>query len=108
MNISEKIQKLLRKKFSYNIQSKLSNNEFGIKFKDGEGTIYTVDFITVFPLNENYARLFWEVLGDIPVNENEELEEPFLYFELGDHREEVWSWFEETFNIRVYDLMYSK
>lgn len=37
----------------------------------------------------------WLELGDIPVDDNDCIEEPFLHFEVGDHREEIWHWFEE-------------
>lgn len=52
------------------------------------------------------AKDLWEKLGDIPVDVDGEIEEPFLDFEVGTDREEIWHWFEEKFNIRVYDLMY--
>lgn len=46
-------------------------------------------------------KLLWQKLGDVPVNDDGELEEKFLHFEEGTDREEIWSWFEETFNISV-------
>lgn len=36
----------------------------------------------------------WVQLGDIPVNENDELDEPFLHFPKGTDKMEVWHWFE--------------
>lgn len=55
------------------------------------------------------AAELWSKLGDIPVNTQEEIEEAFLEFEKGTHREEIWTWFEEKFNLSVADdLMYSK
>ena len=45
--------------------------------------------------------------GDIPMNpETECIECDWNGFSAGTHREEIWHWFEEEFNIRVYDLMY--
>ena len=37
----------------------------------------------------------WKELGDIPINDDEEIEEPFLHFEKGTDRYEIWHWFEE-------------
>lgn len=52
------------------------------------------------------ARRLWAMLGDIPVNDDGALEEPFLAFPVGTDREDIWSWFEEVFNISVaVDLM---
>jgi hypothetical protein len=48
----------------------------------------------------------WEVLGDIPINDREEIEKPFLHFKIGTPRENIWHWFESTFNLSVsIDLM---
>ena len=52
------------------------------------------------------AKILWEKLGDIPINDEEELDEPFMQFEKGTDRYEVWHWFEEKFNVSVAkDLM---
>jgi hypothetical protein len=48
-------------------------------------------------------------LGDVPVNDDDEIEESFLQFEAGVDRESIWTWFEETFNLSVAeDLMFDK
>jgi hypothetical protein len=47
----------------------------------------------------------WERLGDVPVNDDGEIEEDFLHFPTGTDREEIWSWIEETYDVSVYDLM---
>lgn len=53
------------------------------------------------------AKGLWKALGDIPVNEDDEIEESFLHFEIGEDKLEIWSWFEETFDLSVAkDLMY--
>lgn len=36
----------------------------------------------------------WRLLGDVPVNEDDELEEAFFHFEAGTDRSDVWAWFE--------------
>ena len=54
------------------------------------------------------AKELWSQLGDVPVNEDGEIETAFLGFEVGTDREDIWSWFEEEFDLSVAeDLMYS-
>lgn len=47
----------------------------------------------------------WQDFGDIPINDNDEIEESFLDFPKGTNRFEIWHWFEETFQISVITLM---
>lgn len=47
----------------------------------------------------------WELLGDIPVNDDDEIEEDFLGFPEGTHKEEVWYWFDEVYPAGVCRLM---
>lgn len=52
------------------------------------------------------AKALWEQLGNIPINEDEELDEDFMDFEKGTDRYEVWHWFEDKFDISIAkDLM---
>jgi hypothetical protein len=56
------------------------------------------------------AQSLWSALGDIPVNEDDELDADFVNsfntFEKGECKFEVWHWFENTFNLSVAkDLM---
>lgn len=54
------------------------------------------------------ARALWRKLGDTPINDDGELEEPFLQFEIGTPREDIWHWFETVFNLSVHDdLMFA-
>ena len=56
--------------------------------------------------NLEKAKELWEQFGDISINDNDEIEEPFLDFSIGTNRFEIWEWFEEKFNISVaVDLM---
>lgn len=55
------------------------------------------------------AKHLWRILGDIPIDDDEEIEEQFLTFEVGTDRYEIWSWFEYYFNLSVHeDLMFPK
>jgi hypothetical protein len=60
--------------------------------------------ISITGRTANYFRL-WTILGDTPVNEAEEIEIDFLNFPKGTHRETIWHWFEETFNVVINDKM---
>lgn len=49
----------------------------------------------------------WEKLGDIPVNENDEIEENFLNFPVGTSKFDIWHWFDERCPNNLHDdLMY--
>lgn len=51
----------------------------------------------------------WDQLGDIPVNGDGEIDEPFLDFDVGTDREDIWNWFEEQNNdFVVGDIMNGK
>lgn len=64
-----------------------------------------------FDSAEEYMNLdvdeLWHEFGDIPMNpETECIEYDWRDFPAGTHREDIWHWFEETFGVRVHDLMY--
>lgn len=56
----------------------------------------------------------WDKLTDIPTDGLDGIEEDFLHFKVGTHREDVWHWFEEqnpdfsVYKIQngVYDDLY--
>ncbi len=55
---------------------------------------------------EIYVKDLWEEFGDVPMNpDTEEIEKPWKHFLPGTHREDIWHWFEEQFNISVAELM---
>ncbi len=52
------------------------------------------------------ARLLWKELADVPLNQFEEIDAKFivsnvLTFEKGTDINDIWSWFEETYNISI-------
>ena len=66
------------------------------------------DFIvfTSFERNLDGAKVFWDMLGNVPTNEKAELDEDFFFFTIGTDNEDVWYWVEEEFNVSVAkDLM---
>lgn len=51
----------------------------------------------------------WEQFGDVPMNpETECIEEPFMGWGAGIHREEIWHWFDERHSKGVAYLMYGR
>lgn len=43
----------------------------------------------------------WRKLGEVPVNEFDELDQPFLHFEAGVPKQNVWHWFERAFDCSI-------
>ena len=57
---------------------------------------------------EKIGKIFWEQFTDVPVDpETECIDVDFLEFPKGAYREDVWHWFEKTFGLKVYDLLYA-
>jgi len=57
--------------------------------------------------NIEEAKRLWDLLGDVPTNDDNEIDEEFLHFEKGTDVFEIWHWFEEKFDLSVAeDLMY--
>lgn len=51
----------------------------------------------------------WDDFADVPMDpETECMEEPFLFFKAGTHREEIWNWFDEHHSKGVYWLLYER
>ena len=49
----------------------------------------------------------WAEFGDVPMNpETECMEQPFLGFPVGTHREDIWHWFDERHSKGVAYLLY--
>ena len=40
---------------------------------------------------------FWNDLGDIPVDDDGIIQEPFLWWPKGTNREDIWHWFDEKY-----------
>jgi len=51
---------------------------------------------------ELHVKDLWLEFGDVPMDpETECIEEDWNDFSAGTHREEIWHWFEETFDVSV-------
>lgn len=70
----------------------------------GSDNSYNIDTLKD---RDNDLKELWEMFGDVPMNpETECMEEAFLGFPAGTHREEIWHWFDERYSKGVYALMY--
>ena len=56
--------------------------------------------------NIKQALKVWEELGDVPVNDNDEIEVYFKGWEIGTDKFKIWHWIENTYNVSIAnDLM---
>ena len=52
------------------------------------------------------AKALWDIFGEVPINDKDEIVEEFLWFKKGTYRFDIWHWFEEYFGLSIYeDLM---
>jgi len=56
---------------------------------------------------DRYLESLWLESSDVPLNPNTEcIEEPYLCFSIGTHREEIWRWFDKHHSKGVAYLLY--
>ena len=48
----------------------------------------------------------WQKLRDIPINDEDEIEEDFMHFPSETDRFEIWHWIEDTYNVSVNTLQF--
>ncbi|MFD3435261.1 hypothetical protein [Alteromonas macleodii] len=70
------------------------------RVKHPQGNIWPLD-------NAIYvAEILWGVFSDVTTNDDDYIEQPFLHFDVGTERFEIWLWFENYFDLSVMtDLM---
>ena len=69
------------------------------EFLDDEDTVYT----------DEQLEAFWTQFGAIPMDpETERMEDDFLCFPRGTHREEIWHWFDKRHSKGVVYLLYGE
>jgi hypothetical protein len=59
-----------------------------------------VDRVMKIEIGEE-AKKLWAELGDIPINEDEEIDVDWHTFTKGTNRFDIWHWFEEKFDLSV-------
>lgn len=67
--------------------------EYNAEKKDWIQVKPTLEIDQKMELAEIYE--LWDELCDIPTDDNDKIEEPFLDFKPGAHREDIWHWFED-------------
>lgn len=50
-------------------------------------------------------KSLWLDFGNIPINDDDQIQEPFLNFEAGTDRFEIWEWFDLRYPGGVYGLI---
>ena len=94
------------------IQLRMSEFDYSYYITTGNNTLHFVTKSNVFhmPLTKfdyilktplNIVMLLWNKLGDIPINDDEEIEIPFEHFIVGSEKLEIWHWFEWFFDISI-------
>ena len=68
-----------------------------------EGFIADVDDSTI-PFNDSELETLWKLFGDVPINNDDEIEEDFIDFPAGTYRFEIWHWFDELYSKGVKAL----
>lgn len=56
--------------------------------------------------NDTELENLWNSLVDVPMNENEQLEDDWFIFPKGTDKEEIWHWFDEQYSKGVSYLLY--
>lgn len=71
--------------------------------------IYNAKYYPDKPRKSNELKAIkelWEAFGEVPIDNNDKILERFCKFPQGTSKFEVWTWFEEEFNVSVaMDLM---
>lgn len=76
-------------------------------FREFQNLVDLKNKISSIVKTKECATMLWQKLGDIPINENEEIDEDFLHFSKGCDKSDVWHWVEDFFNVSIVkDLMY--
>ena len=74
--------------------------------KEDTFRLQTIKGFVECPLNEVNHKILWNRLGDIPTNEDNEIEEPFLHFGVGTETTDIWIWFEWFFDIQLGEVYF--
>ena len=65
-----------------------------------------LDEISTLAERDAELERLWAEFGDVPMNpETECMDEPFLGFPVGTHREDIWHWFDERHSQGVAYLL---
>lgn len=51
-------------------------------------------------------KTLWRTFGNIPINNDDEIDTSFLHFKKGTCRFKIWKWFEDAYNVCIGDILY--
>lgn len=84
--------------FTKKIANENEDNDFAIEtFQDAKDYIEKYCYNLIF-IDE---AIFWNLLGDVAVDENDDIDEDFLIFDKGTDKFYIWDWFEENFDTQI-------
>lgn len=69
------------------------------------GALQDIDSNTT-TLSKKELMKLWLLFGDIPINDQDEIEEEFFGFPVGTNRFDIWHWFDERYTDGVHALIY--
>jgi hypothetical protein len=87
------------------LQSRLTSIDYHHSIKNDIFVFVTKKNVIEIPISQVEWKIFWDKLGNIPINEDEEIEEPFEHFEIGTNKFEIWKWFEWYFEITLGEVL---
>lgn len=90
-------------------QKRMKDNEYHYNIATADNILHFTSKKETYeiPAKEFEWRMLWDKLSNVPVNEDDELEESFEHFEAGTDKEDVWRWFEWFFDISLGKELFS-
>lgn len=86
----------------------LAGGDWNVVYTDIILPIFLESSVTLTIVYQDVKEL-WNQFGDVPMDlKTESLELPWHGFQKGTFREDIWHWFERTFEISVTELMYGE
>lgn len=110
--LNKRIRKIIENSEYYNKEYNESLNDVQNNMNDNQYyyNITTADNIIHFiyksgsidmQLKDFDWKILWDKLGNIPTNEDEEIEESFEHFPISTEIYDIWHWFEWFFDIQL-------
>ncbi len=110
--INNKIRKIVEagdyiSSFNYEtlemLQSRMKKTDYNYYVTTADNNIHFISKDKTFEmqLKDFDWRILWDKLHNIPVNDNEEIEQSFEHFENGTDTIDIWHWFEWFFDITL-------
>lgn len=76
-------------------------------YTEDMGSVVEQNHIDTLEDRDAELERLWAEFGDVPMDPDTEcMEDDFLGFPHGTHREEIWRWFDERYSKGVYHLLY--